>query len=183
MDTINGWLHSCNYLQWLTSIALKASTFFCMRRATQGTMGLKAKFNTVDYLAMRDEFTEKTKRVIQDRAGNRCSNPECRVLTSGPNAHPERSTKTGVAAHITAASPGGPRPNSNLTPEQRQSAENGIWLCQNCAHFVDADDQNYSVKLLCEWKSQAEKEADDETKGRKGRLPLPHLAEFEEEQE
>lgn len=146
-------------------------------------MGLMAKFNAVDYLPMRDEFTEKTKRVIQDRAGNRCSNPECRVLTSGPNAHPERSTKTGVAAHITAASLGGPRFNSNLTPDQRQSAENGIWLCQNCAHFIDTDDQNYSVKLLCEWKSQAEKEADDETKGRKGRLPSPPQTEPAEEQE
>lgn len=132
---------------------------------------------------MRDEFIEKTKRVIQDRAGNRCSNPECRLLTSGPNAHPEKSTKTGVAAHITAASPGGPRYNPNLTPDQRQSAENGIWLCQNCAHFVDTDHLNYSVELLSEWKSQAEKEADDETKGRMGRLPPPPRTEPEEEKE
>lgn len=132
---------------------------------------------------MRDDFTEKTKRVIQDRAGNRCSNPECRVLTSGPNAHPERSTKTGVASHITAASPGGPRYNPNLTSDQRQSAENGIWLCQTCAHFVDTDHLNYPVELLYEWKSHVEKEADDETKGRKGRLPPPHPTEPEEKQE
>ena len=101
----------------------------------------------LDHWIMRDEFTEKIKRVIQDRAGNRCSNPDCRVLTSGPNAHPERSTKTGVAAHISAASPGGPRYNSHLTSEQRQSAENGVWLCQNCAHFVDTDYLNYSVEI------------------------------------
>lgn len=132
---------------------------------------------------MRDEFIAKTKRVIQDRAGNRCSNPECRVLTSGPNAHPEKSTKTGVASHITAASPGGPRHNPNLTSDQRQSAENGIWLCQTCAHFVDTDHPNYSIGLLYEWKSEAEKEADDETKGRKGRLPPPPAAKPEEEQE
>ncbi|MES2408022.1 MAG: hypothetical protein V4528_11955 [Pseudomonadota bacterium] len=132
---------------------------------------------------MRDEFVEKTKRVIQDRAGNRCSNPECRVLTSGPNAHPERSTKTGVAAHITAASAGGPRYNPNLTSDQRQSAENGLWLCQNCAHFVDTDYLNYSVELLDEWKCLAEKEADDETKGRSGRLPSPPQAEPEKLQQ
>lgn len=132
---------------------------------------------------MRDEFTEKTKRVIQDRAGNRCSNPECRVLTSGPNAHPEKSTRTGVTAHIAAASPGGPRYNPNQTSDQRQSAENGIWLCQNCGHFVDTDFLNYSVDLLYKWKSQAEKEADDETKGRRGRLPPPPPTEPEEEQE
>ena len=131
---------------------------------------------------MREEFSEKIKRVIQDRAGNRCSNPDCRVLTSGPNAHPERSTKTGVAAHISAASLGGPRYNSHLTSEQRQSAENGVWLCQNCAHFVDTDYLNYPVEILYEWKTQAEREADDETKGRKGQLPSPAPSKPQEEQ-
>lgn len=115
---------------------------------------------------MREDFTEKTKRVIQERAGNRCSNLDCRVLTSGPNAHPEKSTKIGVAAHITAASPGGPRYDSSQTPDQRMSADNGIWLCQRCAHFIDADYLNYSVQLLNQWKVRAEKDADDETKGR-----------------
>jgi hypothetical protein len=124
---------------------------------------------------MRDNFPERIKRVLQDRTGNRCSNPECRTLTSGANAHPERATKTGVAAHITAASPGGPRYNPTLTLEQRQSAENGIWLCQTCAHFVDTDYLNYSAELLITWKCQAEQDADDETKGRKGRLPSPPI--------
>ncbi len=132
---------------------------------------------------MPDEFNEKTKRVIQDRAGNHCSNPECRVLTSGPNAHPERSTKTGVASHITAASLGGSRYNPNLTSAQRQSAENGIWLCQKCAHFVDTDYLNYPVALLNKWKNRAETEADDETKGRKGQLPSQKLTEPEVETE
>lgn len=116
---------------------------------------------------MSDVFIDRTKRAIQDRAGNRCSNPNCRVLTSGPNAHPEKSTKTGVAAHITAASPGGARFDPSLTAEQRRSAENGIWLCQNCAHFIDTDYLNYPVKRLYEWKIQAEFEAECEVK----RLP------------
>ncbi|MDP0971333.1 hypothetical protein Q6294_30800, partial [Klebsiella pneumoniae] len=88
-----------------------------------------------------------------------CSNPDCRVLTSGPNAHPEKSTKIGVAAHITAASPGGARFDPSLTTEQRRSAENGIWLCQTCAHFIDTDYLNYPVKRLYEWKIQAESDA------------------------
>jgi hypothetical protein len=132
--------------------------------------------------AMRDEFQERKKRIIQERAGNRCSNPDCRVLTSGPNAHPERTTRTGVAAHITAAAVGGPRYNPQLTPEQRRSAENGIWLCQTCAHFIDTDYLNYPVELLYQWKSFAEREADDETKGRKARLPTPALTVPEDEQ-
>ena len=130
---------------------------------------------------MRDEFNEKTKRVIQDRAGNQCSNPDCRTLTSGPNAHPERSTKTGVAAHITAASSGGPRYDPNLSSEQRKSAENGIWLCQRCAHFVDTDSLNYPIDLLYKWRHQAEKEADDETKGRTKGRSSPAASELEME--
>lgn len=116
---------------------------------------------------MSDVFIDRTKRAIQDRAGNRCSNPDCRVLTSGPNAHPEKSTKIGVAAHITAASPGGARFDPSLTTEQRRSAENGIWLCQTCAHFIDTDYLNYPVKRLYEWKIQAESDAEREVK----RLP------------
>jgi len=121
---------------------------------------------------VRDEFTEKTKKVIQDRAGNHCSNPDCGIVTSGPNSDPEKSTKIGVAAHITAASQNGPRYDSNLTIQQRKSAENGIWLCQTCAHFIDTDPETYTTSLLDAWKTQAEKKADDLTKGRSGQLPL-----------
>lgn len=131
---------------------------------------------------MRDEFTEKTKHVIQNRAGNRCSNPECRVLTSGPNAHPEKATKTGVAAHITGASPGGPRYNPNLTSEQRRSVLNGIWVCRRCADFIDTDYMNYPVSLLQNWKEEAEKEADEQNKGKNAELPSPNSSDddFEE---
>lgn len=122
---------------------------------------------------MRDNFSEKTKQVLQNRAGNHCSNPDCRVLTSGPNAEPEKATKTGVAAHITAAAPGGPRHNPRLAPEQRKSAVNGIWLCRRCADFIDTDYLNYPVALLLSWKESAEQEADDYNKGRKVNLPLP----------
>lgn len=33
---------------------------------------------------------------------------------------------------------------------------NGIWLCQNCAKLVDADDSRYTVEKLKEWKLDAE---------------------------
>ncbi|CAM3893934.1 hypothetical protein PSMA106859_23555 [Pseudoalteromonas maricaloris] len=122
---------------------------------------------------MRDNFTEKTKSVIQNRAGNLCSNPKCRALTSGPNADPEKATKTGIAAHITAAAPGGPRYNASLTSQQRRSAQNGIWLCSKCAGFIDSDFLNYPVSSLLKWKRDAEGEADDHNKGRKAGLPMP----------
>jgi hypothetical protein len=51
----------------------------------------------------------------------------------------------GVAAHITAASPGGPRFDPNLSDKERASATNGIWLCQNCAKLIDNDVAQFSA--------------------------------------
>ncbi len=65
-----------------------------------------------------------------------------------------------MAAHITAASPGGPRFDPSLTVEQRSSAENGIWLCQNHGKLVDSDEERFSIALLRDWKTTAEREAD-----------------------
>lgn len=104
----------------------------------------------------RDEFVEKTKKVLQQRVGNRCSNPECRCLTSGPNVDPQKATSIGVAAHITAAAPNGPRYDPELMPEERKSILNGIWLCQNCAKLIDSDPSIYSVNLVQRWKAHSE---------------------------
>jgi len=62
--------------------------------------------------------------------------------------------KIGVAAHICAAAPGGPRYDGDMTIGQRRSAENGIWLCEKCARFVDSKDPKFTVELLKDWKYQ-----------------------------
>ena len=123
----------------------------------------------------RDEFTEKTKKIMQQRVGNRCSNPDCRCLTSGPNHHPEKSTIIGVGAHITAAAENGPRYDSSLNPEDRRSILNGIWLCQNCSKLIDSDPLIYTVGLIQRWKSHAEELARLEMEGKD--LPAEQLYE------
>jgi hypothetical protein len=105
---------------------------------------------------VRDEFTHTVKRTIALRVNYRCSNPICGANTSGPQLDPVKSLSVGVAAHITAAAPGGPRYNSNLSEEQRKSSENGIWLCQNCAKLVDNDPLRFAEDLLRHWKQAAE---------------------------
>jgi hypothetical protein len=85
----------------------------------------------------------------------------------------------GVAAHITAASPGGPRFDPDLTTEQRQSADNGIWLCQNCAKLVDNDTTRYSVDTLRCWKRRAEESALAEIEGRSTSQPADLSAELD----
>ena len=86
----------------------------------------------------------------------RCSNPGCRQPTSGPQADPSGAVNIGVAAHITAASPDGPRYDPTLSASQRSSAENGIWLCQTDGKLVDSDPVKYTVEYLREWKTTAE---------------------------
>lgn len=105
---------------------------------------------------MRDDFSESIKVNLAHRVGFRCSNPNCRKPTSGPQVDPTKAINIGVAAHIKAASPGGKRYDANQTLEQRKSADNGIWLCQSCSKLIDSDETRYTVGLLQIWKSQAE---------------------------
>lgn len=107
----------------------------------------------------RDDFSAQVKRSLAERVGFVCSSPDCRASTSGPQKKREASINLGSAAHITAASPGGPRYDSKKTAEERRGIDNGIWLCRNCATLVDADESLHSVQLLQDWKSKAEERA------------------------
>jgi hypothetical protein len=43
-----------------------------------------------------------------------------------------------------------------MSPEERSSIDNGIWLCQSCAKLVDSDAQRFPVERLRHWKISAE---------------------------
>ena len=105
----------------------------------------------------RDEFTEKTKLQIAKGAGWLCSDPSCRRPTIGSNSDGTGEINLGIAAHICAAAPGGPRYDPDMTREQRQCTDNDIWLCQNHAKAVDVKDPMFTVELLHEWKAQAKR--------------------------
>ncbi len=89
------------------------------------------------------------------RAGLTCSNPSCRVYTGGPDDN------IGVAAHISAAAPGGPRYDASLSARERRSSSNGIWLCQTCAKLIDSKEfeRRFPIGLLRLWKNIAERQA------------------------
>lgn len=105
---------------------------------------------------MRDDFNEGVKRIVAARVSYLCSNPECETVTTGPQFDPSKALNIGVASHISAASPGGPRYNETLTSKERTCHQNAIWLCQNCAKLVDNDEQRFTERLLIEWKRNAE---------------------------
>ena len=108
----------------------------------------------------RDDFSEAVRKAVAARAGHLCSNPSCRAPTSGPRSDPAKSVNLGVAGHITAASPQGPRFDPALSPKDRRHHDNAIWLCQNCGKLVDNDESRFTVEELRRWKREAEAEAE-----------------------
>lgn len=105
----------------------------------------------------RDDFPQKVKDLLGNRVGWRCSNPDCRKPTRGANTDPQDIMNIGVAAHICAASNGGPRYEPKMSSEERKSSENGIWLCQSCSKLIDNDVIRYNIYLLHIWKENAER--------------------------
>ncbi len=110
---------------------------------------MKALFQT-------DAFTEAVTCATAARAGDRCSNPKCRALTSGPHNDRRQSLTLGLAVHIAAVSSSGRRCDPSLPDHEHGSYDNAIWLCQNCANVIDNDVVLYPASLLRTWKRAAE---------------------------
>lgn len=125
----------------------------------------------------RDDFSEATKRNAAKRVGYRCS--MCGCITEGPSYISSSSTTSiGVASHICAAAPGGPRYNPKMNPEERKGIENCIWMCQTHSRLIDNDENTYTVEKLKEMKNRAEKKAHMELEN--GRVSIDMLSENEE---
>lgn len=102
----------------------------------------------------RDDFKISVKRKLAERAHYICSNPECKKMTVRPHDDVDKSTITGVAAHINGAKDGTKsiRFDPNQTSDERSHINNGIWLCHDCSDIVDKDENSYSAILLKQWK-------------------------------
>lgn len=111
---------------------------------------------------MAPNFSKKTSETLGKRASYRCSNPDCRVPTIGPNAHPEKITMLGEAAHIRGARPNSKRYDSDMTDSTRAEITNGIWLCRNCHKIIDDDDISYPMERLFHWRELHEQYVIDE---------------------
>lgn len=101
----------------------------------------------------RDDFSRRTKSDLALRASYQCS--LCKASTVGPSDEASNAvTMIGVAAHIAAAAsgPGARRYDHSMTPEQRGSIDNGIWLCASCSVLIDRDEVRYSTQNLHELK-------------------------------
>jgi hypothetical protein len=103
-------------------------------------------------LAASLDFDDEVKRATAARAADRCSNPHCRALTSGPTNDRRKSLTVGVTAPISAVLPAGPRYDATLSEAERHDQGNAIWLCYTCACKVNSDIARYPADLLRSWK-------------------------------
>lgn len=110
-------------------------------------------------MSNRDDFSKETKIKLAKRVGYLCSKPDCRRLTIGPDQAGDGVVSIGIACHIYAAAPNGPRANNELSSDERSSIDNGIWLCSNCSALIDKDPDAYPPDLLLRWKQDAEQKA------------------------
>jgi hypothetical protein len=102
-------------------------------------------------MANDSRFKQATIDVLAKRAAYLCSNPDCGAITSGPTLDIKGTTNVGEAAHIYGANPGSARFESAMSPAERSSISNGIWLCTICHKLVDDDPLKFPAGLLFEW--------------------------------
>jgi hypothetical protein len=110
-------------------------------------------------MSNRDEFGHEVRRALAERAGHRCSFPDCPAVTIGPSDESEIAvSKTGMACHIAAASggPGARRYVADMSSEKRSSIDNGVWMCYTHGKLVDTDETRFSMPMLTKWRQIAE---------------------------
>lgn len=108
-------------------------------------------------MAIEDRFKQSVIHTLARRAANRCSNPDCGAITSGPTDAPDGAVNVGEAAHIYGVNPGSARHDPNMISADRGAITNAIWLCGNCHKLIDDDPAKYPAGLLFEWQREHER--------------------------
>jgi hypothetical protein len=101
---------------------------------------------------------QKDIKILWSRAAGRCSLPDCRakLVVDASKAVPSQKVLVGKNCHIVAEQPGGPRGNSILAIEDRNSYPNLILLCSNHHDIIDQDPASWPVELLHQVKADHE---------------------------
>ena len=103
----------------------------------------------------RDDFPQSIKDIAAKRVCYQCSICHCPTISASEEGD-DKVSSIGVASHICAAAPKGPRYDESMTNEERKSIDNCIWLCQTHSKLIDNDEKKFTVEKLKEFKRQAE---------------------------
>lgn len=107
-----------------------------------------------EQMARIGDFSKRTIHQLAEAADHCCA--RCYQKTSYFDVRLNKRIGFGRAAHIVAASSGGPRSDPLYTVEQLKAADNGVHLCANCADLVDKDPDRCPVEYLQDMQRAAE---------------------------
>lgn len=94
-------------------------------------------------------FSKRVKTTVYRASNGLCNNPACRRHTVRTNREvPHRAE----VAHISAASPKGPRFDKLMTDEERSAIRNCLLLCRECHREVDNNVYEYTRSILEDWR-------------------------------
>lgn len=99
-----------------------------------------------------------TKIILAFGTGGRCTLPACNRPLAPEEEH-GGPVLLGEAAHITGERPGSARYDAAMTPEERDSPENLIYLCPDCHRLVDRSPRDYPATRLHAYKQARERTA------------------------
>lgn len=117
-------------------------------------------------------------RMVLQRSGNICAFPDCGLLLTAVGPPDNPVVVLGEIAHIVAESPNGPRGNSPMSIQERNSYSNLILLCNQHHQLIDSEAAlaTYTVERLTAMKEKHESWVERSLRGRVNDVPpLPPM--------
>lgn len=99
-------------------------------------------------------ISQKDIKLLWGKAASMCS--ICKIMLTDQAKKDQNDFLFGEQAHIVAKNKDGPRGDSNLTPEERDTYSNLILLCANHHTIIDKDPSDYSIEELYKIKTNHE---------------------------
>lgn len=101
-------------------------------------------------------ISEKDKKILGWRSGNRCALPDCRRELIIDRNETDSESIVGDFAHIKGERPGSARYDASMSDQERNAYANRILVCKVCHKRVDDQPNEYTVEKLLEIKKQHE---------------------------
>lgn len=93
-------------------------------------------------------ISQKNIKLLWGRAASRCAFPECRMKLTQDKKAASASFPLGEQAHIVAKEADGPRGDSPLSTDERDSYFNLILLCPTHHSLIDNNPEDYPIEKL-----------------------------------
>lgn len=101
-------------------------------------------------------ISQRDVKLLWGKSASRCAFPDCRLQLTQDSKATESSFPIGEQAHIVAKELDGPRGNSSLTSDERDSYANLILLCPTHHTIIDRSPEDFPIEKLYSIKTDHE---------------------------